>query len=45
MAGQSIAAVIPAILPVAETNANMAEEMLFSAGKLEVDRVQSPRYR
>jgi 2-methylcitrate dehydratase PrpD len=28
MAGQSIAAVIPAILPVAETNANTAEEML-----------------
>jgi 2-methylcitrate dehydratase PrpD len=28
MAGQSIAAVIPAILPVAETNANPAEEML-----------------
>jgi len=28
MAGQSIAAVIPAILPVAETNANTAQEML-----------------
>ena len=28
MTDQSIAAVIPAILPVAETNANTAEEML-----------------